>query len=144
MFARFSKLSRPIAGAVLMVTAGIMQPAAAAPLAGMFHAQVPQSEMTVQVDHRRDRDHRPGYGRHGGRWGRHHALGPREISRSLRHRGFHAIRIVDRRGPMYIVMARGWDRRPVRLVVDSRTAHIVRVHPIGRRGGSHFEWQFRF
>lgn len=144
MFARISKFSAPIAGAVLMVATGIMAPAAAAPLAGTIHAQTPQSELIVQVDHRRDRDHRRGYGRHGGR-GNHHALGPREISRSLRHRGFHDVRILDRRGPMYIVRARGWNRMPVRLVVDSRTAHIVRAQPMGHhRRGAHFQWQYRF
>ncbi|WP_299816492.1 hypothetical protein [uncultured Roseibium sp.] len=133
MFANVSKLSAPIAGAIFLVSAGFISSAVAAPQAAGLKGQTAQSELVVQVDHRRG-----GHGRKGGRgWQGGHgwnqqSMGPRQIRRSLRHRGFHRIQIVNRRGPMYIVTANGWRGMPVRLVVDSRNAHIVRSHPMGR------------
>ena len=74
-------------------------------------------------------------------------LGPREIRRSLRHRGFRAIDIVDRQRGTYVVRAIGWRGHPVKLVVDARTAEILRRAPIHRGGGRNgprgsFEWSY--
>lgn len=84
--------------------------------------------------------HRKGPGRDWGGGPRWHAepLGPRQIRRSLRNRGFHKIRIIDRRRGVYIVRARGWRGWPVRLVVDARTAEILRRKPVGRG----FDWNY--
>jgi len=141
MFTKVSKLSAPIAGAILLASVGFTTAASAAPQAAGVQFQTPASELVVKVDHRR------GHGRHGWddrRGGRHHAMGPRQIRRSLRHRGFHKIRILDRRGPMFIVKARAWGGQKFRLVVDSRNAQIVRSRPIGHRGGWHGHWQRRW
>lgn len=98
-----------------------------------------------KIDHRGHRDRR---GWHDGRW-EARPLGPRQIRRSLRHRGFRAIDIVDRRRGAYIVRAIGWRGHPVKLVVDARTAEILRRKPIhhgGGRGGPRgsFEWSYRW
>ncbi|ERP86030.1 hypothetical protein Q669_16590 [Labrenzia sp. C1B10] len=138
MFANVSKLSAPIAGAILLVSAGFITTASAAPLVGKTQIEPAKSELVVKVDHRRGNGRGGNWnGRHGGR---HYEMGPRQIRRSLRHRGFDHIKILDRRGPMYIVRAKGWRGMPVRLVVDSRNANIVRSHPIGNRG----HWQRRW
>ncbi|WP_428647222.1 hypothetical protein [Roseibium sp.] len=137
MFAKVSKLSAPIAGAILLVSAGFVSTASAAPQAAGLQFQVPASELVVKVDHR---GRRGGWDRHDRRDWRRHTMGPRQIRRSLRHRGFHRIRIIDRRGPMFIVNAKGWNGIPMRLVVDSRTADIVRSRP--RHGG--WGWQNRW
>ncbi len=148
MIAKFSKLSAPIAGAVLLVSAGLVAPASAAPQAGQLQIQTAQSELIVEVGQRGG--HRGGEwgerrggrhwdGRHGGR---HHAMGPRQIRRSLRHRGFHRVRVLDRRGPMYIVKARGWNGNPMRLVVDARSGQIVRSRPIHRHTGWSFQYRW--
>lgn len=137
MFAKISKLSAPIAGAIFLVSAGLATTASAAPQPGKLQVQTPQAELVIKADHRR------GQGRHGwngGHWGGYHQMGPRQIRRSLRHRGFHDIDILDRRGPMYIVKARGWRGLPMRLVVDSRNARIVRSQPMGHRGRGHHRW----
>ncbi|PVB62523.1 hypothetical protein [Labrenzia sp. 011] len=126
MFATVSKLSAPIAGAMLLVSAGFISTAEAAPRAAGVKGQTAQSELVVQIDHRKG-----GQVRKGGRgWNRQ--MDPRQVRRSLRHRGFHGIQIIKRRGAVYDVNARGWRGAPVRLVVDSRTAHIVRSRPITR------------
>ncbi|WP_422384197.1 hypothetical protein [Roseibium album] len=138
MSAFASKLSAPIAGAILMATIGFAPSASAAPLSIAKQIQASQDTPIVQVHHKKKKHgNRRGNGWHGGHGGGHYSLGPRQIRRSLRHRGFHRIRIIDRRGPMYIVKAIGWRGMPVKLVVDSRTAHIVRSRPVGhgRRGG---------
>lgn len=178
MPAFLSRLSAPIAAAVLAASLGLAHTAAAAPLSGAAQLSGPQAAPALQEKasqppvvkvHDRDRPHRHGHGHDGrrgghrgqhfdghrggprgghggGHWGGpgwhgHHAhMGPRQIRRSLRHRGFHRIKIVDRRGPMFIVKAIGWRGMPVRLVVDSRNARIVRSHPVGGRG----YWQPRW
>lgn len=120
----------PVAGA-LVLTVSLMSGRAEA--AGSFGArmQAPEAGIShVDVDHRR------GGGWNGGGSGYYRELGPRQIRRSLRHRGFHRIKILDRRGPMYIVKAHGGRGVPVRLVVDLRNAAIVRSRPLG----SHFYW----
>jgi len=136
MFGKVSKISAPIAGAILLVSAGMATTASAAPRAGDLQLQSAQAGPVVQIDHRRGQNGHNGqrrHGWHGGhRWG-HHELGPREIRRSLRHRGFHRVQILDRRGPVYIVKARAWGGRKLRLVVDSRSGQIVRSRPIGHR-----------
>ncbi|GAB4520429.1 MAG: hypothetical protein Tsb0019_21410 [Roseibium sp.] len=143
MFRKVSKVSAPIAGAILLVAAGMATTASAAPLPADLQVRSTQSEPVVKIDHRQGRhghkaqrrhDGFRDHGRHGWNrgWG-HHELGPREIRRSLRHRGFHRIDILDRRGPVYIVKARAWGGQKLRLVVDSRSGQIVRSHPIGHR-----------
>lgn len=143
MFTKVSKLSAPIAGAILLASVGFTTAASAAPQATNLKLQAPATEMVVKVDHRkgggRKGHDRGGWnGRHG--WG-HHTMGPRQIRRSLRHRGYHRINIVDRRGPMFIVKARAWGGQKFRLVVDSRNAQIVRSQPIGHRGGHRGGWR---
>ncbi|QFT30014.1 hypothetical protein K1718_04895 [Roseibium porphyridii] len=143
MLATLSKFSAPIAGAVLLVSAGLVSSANAAPLASGIKIHQPQSELIVKVDHRKHKKHRGQRGwddRRG--WG-YHEMGPRQIRRSLRHRGFHKIRILDRRGPMYIVKARAWGGQKFRLVVDSRSAQIVRSRPVGGHR-AHWGWQHRW
>lgn len=138
-----SKLSAPIAGAILLATIGFAPAAAASPLSTAKQIQSSQDAPVIQIHHKKK-----GYGKHkgrghgwqGGHGGGHYSLGPRQIRRSLRHRGFHRIRIIDRRGPMYIVKAVGWRGMPMRLVVDSRNAHIVRSRPIGHG----VYWQYRW
>ncbi|TWI82263.1 hypothetical protein JM93_03613 [Roseibium hamelinense] len=76
-------------------------------------------------------DYRWGGGWHRGPAWRYDRLGPRQIRRSLRHQGFRKIQIVRERGRVYVVKARGWRGRPVRLVVDAYNAQILRRHPIG-------------
>ncbi len=127
-----AKFAAPIMGAVLLVVAGAYSGVQAAPMTGMGFKGAGQAAPIVNVDHRGG----PGRGWRGGRGRHHHVLGPRQIRRSLRHRGFHRIRILDRRGPMYIVKARGWRGFPVRLVVDSRGGYIVRSRPLGPR----YQW----
>ncbi|MHA7776394.1 hypothetical protein [Roseibium sp. M-1] len=137
MFAKISKISAPIAGAILLVSAGLVTTASAAPQAGKLQVQTPQAELVVKVGQRH------GHGRNGWQGGHgwhQQQMGPRQIRRSLRHRGFHDINILDRRGPMFIVKARGWQGFPMRLVVDSRNAQIVRMQPMGHRRHGHNRW----
>lgn len=139
MFAKASKLSAPVAGAILLASLCFAPVASAAPFQVDRSFQPVNSERVIKIDHRW------GPGRHGGGWnnGRgwgYRELGPRQIRRSLRHRGFYRIKILDRRGPMYIVKAIGWRGMPMRLVVDSRTADIVRSRPVGHRKN----WQYRW
>lgn len=137
MFMKISKFAAPVAGAILLASAGFAS-VSAAPLSGDINAKAAQSELVIKVGHKNRGGHKGGY--HRGHGKRFHAFGPREIRRSLRHRGYHKIHIVDRRGPMYIVNARGWRGAPMRLVVDSRNARIVRTKPLGNQ----FHWQFNF
>lgn len=129
-----SKLSAPVAVAALILTAGAVSGVQAMPLANKSALQSSQAELIINVDHRRG----PGRGWHGDHGQHRHNMGPRQIRRSLRHRGFYRIKIIDRRGPMYIVKAHGWRGFPMRLVVDSRNAHIVRSRPLGPR----FDWRY--
>ncbi|ASP34616.1 hypothetical protein CHH27_16355 [Labrenzia sp. VG12] len=144
MFMTVSKLSAPIAGALLLATIGYAGAAPAMPQAANLKFQPAPSELVVEVDHR-GKNGRNGHRRHGwdNGWG-YHEMGPRQIRRSLRHRGFHKIRILDRRGPMYIVKARAWGGQKFRLVVDSRTAQIVRSRPLGRGHRHGPYWQGRW
>lgn len=133
MFAKISKLSAPIAGAVFLASAGFVSGAAAGPLTVERGLETQTRAPVIQIDHRK------GHGRGGGQhwdrgygWG-YYELKPRQIRRSLRHQGFYKVRIIDRRGPVYIVKARGWQGRPLRLVVDARTAQVIRIRPFHRR-----------
>lgn len=129
-----SKFAAPLAGAVLLVACGGLTGALAAPAAGERQASAAYVDFTVRVDHRGKRNVN-------GRPGRHYrALGPKQISRSLRQRGYQHVRIIDRRGHNYIVRAAGWRGMPVRLVVDARTAHVVRSRPLGPS----FHWNLRW
>ncbi|WP_305986779.1 hypothetical protein [Roseibium sp. MMSF_3544] len=143
MFVKTSALSASIAGAIMLASVGFSSSASAAPIAAAKQLQAPQDAPIVQVHHKKK-----GYGKHkgngkgwkGGHGGGYYTLGPRQIRRSLRHRGFYKIRIIDRRGPVYVVKAIGWRGMPVRLVVDARTAHIVRSRPIGH--GVYFQYRW--
>ncbi|QDG75683.1 hypothetical protein [Labrenzia sp. PHM005] len=128
------KFTAPVVAAVFVMAAGAVSGAQAMPLSGKGAIPASQAEHIVNVDHRRG----PGKGWRGGHGRHHHAMGPRQIRRSLRHRGFYRIKIIDRRGPMYIIKAHGWRGFPMRLVVDSRNAHIVRSRPLGPR----FDWNY--
>ncbi len=155
MLLKATKLAAPFLGALLVVSTGLAATASASPYKAARQIQAEQTQKPVQIDHRRghDRqrhdqqsferrghDRRGGQGWHEGRGRGHHALGPRQIRRSLRHRGFHRIHILDRRGPMYVVRANGWRGVPMRLLVDSRTAHIVRSRPVGHGFHRQFRW----
>lgn len=140
MSAFVSRLSAPVAGAILLGSLVLAPSVSAAPLAAAKQFQAPQDTAVVQIHHKKRPGKHGGRGWNGGYGHGHYALGPRQIRRSLRHRGFYRIKIVDRRGPMYIVRAVGWRGMPVRLVVDSRTAHIVRSRPIGRG----IYWQYNW
>lgn len=136
MFFSASKLSAPLVGALFLACAGAASGASAAPLSGPVKIAEAQSELVIKADHRRHRDGRHWNGpRHG-----YHKLGPRQIRRSLRHRGFHGIKIVNRRDRVYIVHARGWRGFPMRLVVDARNARILRSKPVGRHFYPHRHW----
>lgn len=129
-------LAGPLAGTFLLLGATMATQAHAGPQPHLRAQPAREAGLAVTVDHRRGPDRRWD-GRHG-----HHRyeLGPRQIRRSLRHRGFYRIEILDRRGPMYIVKAHGWRGFPVRLVVDSRNADIVRSRPLGPRFDRHLRW----
>jgi hypothetical protein len=140
MFAKASKLSAPLAGAIFLASVGFASFASAAPMAAERNYQSSHAAPVIQIDNRRG-NMRRGHGqwqRDQG-WG-YYELRPRQIRRSLRHRGFHKVRILDRRGPVYIVKARGWQGKRLRLVVDARTAQIVRIRPMHRRN----RWQSRW
>lgn len=70
------------------------------------------------------RDHRtPKY--HQKRF-QHRALSRKQIRRSLRHRGFHDFRRVERRGNRYVVVAENRRGRLLRLRVNAYTGEIER------------------
>ena len=80
----------------------------------------------------------PGWhGQRPGHWGR---LGPHQIRQSLRYQGYRHIRILDARGPVYVVKANGWRGAPFRLVVDAFNGRVLRQKPIG----VHYEWGRRW
>lgn len=129
-------LSAPIAAGIVAFT---LVASGGGALAAPFnmaaaHGTATQSSMLIDVDHRG----RGGW--HSGQRGGYQNLGPRQIRRSLRHRGFRQIEILDRRGPVYVVNARGWRGHSVRLVVDSRTAQILRRQPVGHHKGRGRNW----
>lgn len=67
-----------------------------------------------------------------------HRLGPRQIKKILRHRGYRNVRIVDIGPRRAVVRARGY-RGPVQLLVNRRTGDVVarqvlRRHHYGHRG----------
>ena len=91
-------------------------------------------------NYRRDdrrRDDRPVRGRDYRRDSRHwdyvhYRMSPRQIRRSLRHRGFHDIRFTDRHGRFYRARATGPRGGRVALTVRSRDARIIDIHRIRR------------
>ncbi|WP_417678539.1 hypothetical protein [Roseibium sp.] len=126
-----SLVSAPLAGAFL-ITAVSLGGAASAQAAGA-QFQVPESVAVQKAGFRGGRDGgRHWHGNRPGHWGR---MGPHQIRRSLKHRGFHRVRIVDARGPVYVVKARGWRGAPVRLVVDAFNGRILRKHVTRRHHG---------
>jgi len=87
----------------------------------------------------RSGDHyRPAHDRNYRRWDdrrwdyAHYRMTPRQVRRSLRHRGFHEIRFTDREGRFYRARATGPRGRRVALTIRSRDARIVRIHRIRR------------
>lgn len=126
-----SLVSAPLAGAFL-ITAVSLGGAASAEAAGS-HFKRSEPVAVQDVGFRGGRDGgRHWHGNRPGHWGR---LGPRQIRRSLKHRGFHRVRIVDVRGPVYVVKARGWRGARVRLVVDAFNGRILRKHVTHRHHG---------
>ena len=77
MFANVSKLSAPIAGAILLVSAGFITTASAAPLVGKTQIEPAKAELVVKVDHRRGNGRGGNWnGRHGGRHRGHEIAAP--------------------------------------------------------------------
>lgn len=123
-------VATPLAGVLLFTAFAMNGSAVAAPNSSKNQIFAPG--LVLEIEHRNGRKAYRG-GRRGesrGHWGR---MGPREIRRSLRHRGFHRIRIVDIHGPVYIIKARGWQDRRVRLVVDAHSGRILKRRPLGQR-----------
>ncbi len=134
------KLVMPILAAAILFTAGVPSSAVAAPghLNGVERALNALPGQVQLVGDRR-RSHSNGYVEFSfGR--RHHFMGPRQVRRSLRHKGFSNIRIIRQRGSVYVARAVGWRGRPVRVVVDGYTGQIVRIRP-SRRG---HHWSYRW
>lgn len=114
-----------IAAGLIATTALTAAPASAAGLSFHFGNGGPSIVLS----------HGPMYGQRWGghRWGhRHRRLAPREVRWILRDRGFHHIRFMDRRGPVYHVRAKKRHRTFV-LVVSARSGEILSRHRI-RRG----------
>ncbi len=75
------------------------------------------------------------------RFGRHgYRMGVKEVRRSLRHRGFHRIRIEDRKPFVFKVSAIGRNGVPFRIVVDRVSGQILHMRPAGRG----FHWSYRW
>ncbi len=139
MFMSKKLFAAPIA-AILVATTLVGSVEAAPRQAGQL--EVRSGSLVLNVDYRNgprhEREHRGDWGRdHRHGW---HRMGPREIRRSLRHRGFHRIRIIDERGPVYMVRAIGWRGMRMRLVVDARSGQILRKRPAGRGFGWNHRW----
>jgi hypothetical protein len=131
-------VTAPLAAAILLVSVAAGGSANAA--AGAIHVKNPTPDIEQRVGHRHGRHHGGRWdGRGPGRWGR---MGPRQIKRSLRQRGFQRIRILDVRGPVYVVKARGWRGRKVRLVVDAFNGQILRRNVTGRH--YQYQWGYRW
>ncbi|MFK8034491.1 MAG: hypothetical protein AB8B94_10140 [Hyphomicrobiales bacterium] len=56
----------------------------------------------------------------------HRALSRKQVRRSLRHRGFHDFRRVERRGNRFVVVAENRRGRLIRLRVNAYTGEIER------------------
>lgn len=125
----------PLAGAILITAFAAGGSAMAAPKIHRAEnpnvTQVGGGRPHHSLEQRRWHGHRPD------RWER---MGPRQIRRSLRHRGFDHIRILDTRGPVYVVKAHGWRGAPLRLVVDAFSGRILRQDLMG----AHFRWSYRW
>jgi hypothetical protein len=67
---------------------------------------------------------------HHGRWGR---LSPRQVTFALYRRGFHNVRIVGSRGPVYRALAISPRGGRVALTVSARNGRILDVDRIGPR-----------
>ena len=74
---------------------------------------------------------------HGG--GHVRALGPHEIRRALRHYGFYEIRSIERRGPVYVALARGYRGALYAVRLNARNGRILSQDIVwrGGRGGHH-------
>lgn len=129
-------VSAPLAGAFLITAVSLGGAASAQAAGAQFKA--PETITIQKAGFRGGHDGgRHWHGERKGHWGR---LGPHQIRRSLKHRGFHRVRIVDAHGPVYVVKARGWRGAPVRLVVDAFNGRILRKHVIGHRAGWGRSW----
>ncbi|HSG95365.1 MAG TPA: hypothetical protein VLA28_07575 [Afifellaceae bacterium] len=62
----------------------------------------------------------------------HYRMTPRQVRRSLRHRGFREIRFTDRHGRIYRARATNPRGRRVALTIRSRDARIIEVRRIRR------------
>jgi hypothetical protein len=62
----------------------------------------------------------------------HYRMTPRQVRRSLRHRGFDRIRFTDTQGRIYRARATNRRGRRVALTIRSRDARIVEMHRIRR------------
>ena len=62
----------------------------------------------------------------------HYRMTPRQVRRSLRHRGFHDIRFTDTQGRTYKARATNSRGRRVALTIRSRDARIVEIHRLRR------------
>ncbi len=62
----------------------------------------------------------------------HYRMPPRQIRRSLRHRGFHDIRFTDRHGRFYRARATGPRGGRLALTIRARDGRIVNIHRIRR------------
>ena len=60
----------------------------------------------------------------------HYRMTPRQVRRSLRHRGFEHIRFTDTRGRIYRARATGRHGKRVTLTIRSRDARIIEIHRI--------------
>ncbi|GGF04694.1 hypothetical protein H1W37_11840 [Stappia taiwanensis] len=75
------------------------------------------AEATVQLAGWRGRGWHRGY--------RLERLRPRQIARRLNRKGYYGIRRIRPRGDVYVVRARGWRGKPVRLVVDAYSGRVL-------------------
>ncbi|WP_196223437.1 hypothetical protein [Roseibium sp. RKSG952] len=111
----------------LVALALLMSGPAQADVQGIRGAK--QQQAIMDVDYRRGGER----GWYAGPGWHYERLKPRQVRRSLRHRGFRKIEILDRKRSVYIVRARGWRGHPVRMVVDAHNAEILRMRPVGKR-----------
>jgi len=116
-------------GAGVSGTAVSAAPLPAAPMSFQAASSLPSAAVQpVEYRHRAGKRHM------------HRKLGPRQIRRSLRHRGFYGIEILRERRHVYVVRAHGWRGHPVRLVVDARSAEILRRKPIRHGYNWGYQW----
>jgi len=118
-----------LAGAIALGTGMSAAASAASPVSPAASPVQTISNLPLHAFQPADYRHRPGK-RHMDQRHMHRKLGPRQIRRSLRHRGFHGIEILRERRHVYVVRAHGWRGHPVRLVVDARSAEILRRKPL--------------